>query len=91
MRSDRLITIVKTHMEIFTLAVLTLLVIVCGGLGAYLAEHGNPRANITNLGDVFLWAVVTIATVGYRDYYPVTAVGRVIAAAVCRCSLTAKI
>ena len=79
MRSDRLFTIVKTNMEIVTLAILALLVIICGGLGVYLAEHGNPRANITNLGDAFWWAVVTIATVGYGDYYPVTAVGRVIA------------
>jgi len=73
---------VKANMEIVTLAVLTLLVIVCGGAGVYLAELGNPDANTTNLGDAFWWAVVTIATVGYGDYYPVTAVGRVIVAVV---------
>src|SRR5215469_12688878 len=36
---------------IIALAILALLVIVCGGLGVYLAEHGNPRANITNLAE----------------------------------------
>ena len=33
---------------------------------------------ITNLGDAFWWAVVTITTVGYGEYFPLTLVGRVI-------------
>jgi len=45
----------------------------------YLAEHKHPGANITKLGDAFWWAVVTLATVGYGDYYPVTLVGRIMA------------
>lgn len=42
-------------------------------------EHEHPGANITNLGDALWWAVVTISSVGYGDYYPVTTVGRLIA------------
>ena len=38
-----------------------------------------PGANITTIGDALWWGIVTIATVGYGDYYPVTAVGRIIA------------
>ena len=64
MRSDRLFTIVKANTEIVTLGVLTLLVIACGGIDVYLAEHRNSSANITNLGDVFWWAIVTMTTVG---------------------------
>lgn len=41
------------------------------------AERFAPGATITTLGDALWWAVVTIATVGYGDTFPVTAFGRV--------------
>lgn len=40
------------------------------------AERDAPGANITTFGDAIWWALVTIATVGYGDTYPVTALGR---------------
>jgi voltage-gated potassium channel len=44
-------------------------------------ERGAPNANITTMGDSLWWAVVTVTTIGYGDYYPVTVPGRWAAAA----------
>ena len=40
-------------------------------------ESEVPQANIRSAGDAFWWAIVTLATVCYGDFYPVTAWGRV--------------
>ena len=48
-------------------------------LGILDAERGAPGANIETFGEAIWWAFVTITTVGYGDFYPVTAAGRMVA------------
>jgi voltage-gated potassium channel len=48
-------------------------------LSVYSVERDAPHGNITSFGDAVWWACVTMATVGYGDYYPVTVPGRILA------------
>ena len=57
------------------------LLIWMGSLAALDAERSAPGANITTLGDSVWWAFVTVSTVGYGDYFPVTGAGRLVAVA----------
>jgi voltage-gated potassium channel len=50
-----------------------------GAVAEYLVESTDPEAKITNIGDAFWWAMVTVTTVGYGDLYPVTPGGKIVA------------
>lgn len=66
------------RINIYIGLILPMLIFTCS-LGVYEAEHRALGANITNYGDALWWAFVTITTIGYGDYFPVTFEGRTIA------------
>jgi voltage-gated potassium channel len=52
-----------------------------GVIMVFAFEDMYPGSNIHSIGQSFWWACVTVATVGYGDYFPVTFGGRLTAVA----------
>jgi voltage-gated potassium channel len=65
--------------ELIILAGVSGISIIFGGFAVVVAELNNSASNIKNLSDGVWWAIATITTVGYGDYYPVTPLGKIIA------------
>jgi voltage-gated potassium channel len=61
---------------VFVTAMLTLIVLVLASTLVLQFEASAPNGNIKTGGEALWWAVVTLSTVGYGDFYPVTTAGR---------------
>ncbi len=73
--------VVKKSAQTALLAVILAAVLVME-IGSVLIMHAESvaaNANIVDAGDALWWALVTMATVGYGDLYPVTSEGRLVA------------
>lgn len=75
-RSARVVE--STNNRILYTILLSSMVVTIGAVAMYIEEANVEGTKITNLGDAFWWAIVTVTTVGYGDVYPVTTGGRII-------------
>jgi voltage-gated potassium channel len=67
----------RGNLDRFLLAALFLML--NGSLIVWLFERDAAGSNIHTLGESIWWSVVTVTTVGYGDYFPVTVAGEVVA------------
>jgi voltage-gated potassium channel len=85
MRGENRKTLVKDILEhrnqyaAFLTILLTILVLTVASVLVLQFESQSPDANITTGGDALWYSIVTITTVGYGDFYPVTPAGRITA------------
>jgi voltage-gated potassium channel len=63
----------KWNFLVIALAIYTVAILLIGHVEQHFAE-----SNIKSLGDAFWFAIVTLTTVGYGDFYPVTLLGKIL-------------
>lgn len=69
----------KTQGTFSLVSTVSVILAIFGAIAMLLLEKGVEGSNIHNAPDALWWAFVTITTVGYGDYYPVTYEGRIVA------------
>ncbi|MGA9140296.1 MAG: ion transporter, partial [Methanocella sp.] len=55
---------------------IVVIVLVLSSAMMYYAEHDAQPEKFDNIPDTMYWGIITLATVGYGDIYPITALGR---------------
>lgn len=63
---------------IFMVFLIAIVVLELSSIVMVAVEADDPRANIRTGGEALWWAFVSVTTVGYGDFYPVTGAGRLV-------------
>ena len=71
----------REELQVFFLSLFFITVIMSSAI--YHAEGLEENSQFISIPDVFWYSVVTLSTVGYGDYVPRTAIGKLIAACFC--------
>jgi voltage-gated potassium channel len=69
----------RRHELLLSLGVAALVLVISSAL-LYLVEGGVQPDNFGSIPRAMWWSIVTLTTVGYGDVFPMTAVGRILAA-----------
>lgn len=67
----------RSQYAAFITILLTILVLTVSSVLVLQFESADPESSIQTGGDALWYSIVTITTVGYGDFYPITAAGRV--------------
>ncbi|KZL06148.1 ion transporter [Pseudovibrio sp. Ad26] len=70
----------RTNSVLTLVFISSILIVILAAIAVLQVEKNAEGANILTLRNAIWWAFVTITTVGYGDFFPVSPVGRVIAA-----------
>jgi voltage-gated potassium channel len=70
----------RGHLSRFLLAATVL--VLNGAIAVYFYERHAAGSNIHTLGESVWWAITTVTTVGYGEFFPVTALGQIAASCI---------
>ena len=74
-----IIAVVREERAVLSAAIMMLfLVTVFAASGIYVAEHTAQPEKFSSIPASMYWAVITLTSIGYGDYYPITPIGKLL-------------
>lgn len=74
-----IMSVVREERAVLSAAIMMLfLLTIFAASGIYVTEHAAQPEKFSSIPVSMYWAVVTLTSIGYGDYYPITAMGRLL-------------